>query len=823
MNKQALIQKLNNLAPKYKLKFIEDTLKEYPDFAHFTMMHIRLYTARNNFEKARSLVSIEFAKRSARSVLIVASELETKAKNYKKAYEYIEKLLQQNSKDIQGYYLLGQLALAEGRKEQAIINYKQAVLLNNTAVGPVCALADLYQKEKKYEEAHLVLNKALHAEPNTYFFLIRIAKIALTQKRYKEAVAVYEQIIANSEDKSHSANAAFQLSFVQEGPTDIDKIIIQLKKFITTYPDHFGLRQRLANHLLIKQQYDEAIAQVDFILESDPHHTIAHQIKANILFRQGKTIESLAIIDSILKNDPNFFDALILKANILNQDDKNASEVFQIYQKALALRPKNIRSYIHLAQFLSLHGEIKKAFILLGKGLKLVPDSAPLLEKSVQLNMRNGNYEYALALVNKLLVLDPNNPKTYFEKARILQSTGEFDQMEETVKDLRNINNIGEQWIIRTDRLIADTAFLNYDYNKAEFIFRKLVRKKERSNFEHNRLALLLLLRGDIDGATAQLEIATREVEAQHINGRVVIPLIGHTSRIINDFRIHPILLKKVLAARLLDAPSRLQVLGTLLLENPSYFGSALYLANELRSQGVLEKISFSLRNNKGQTSIPKTIIQYWDEAIPPKEIKDTMRSWRRLNPSYQYILFSKQTAFLFIQEHYGDTELKAFKNCEHPAMQADFFRLAYLSKMGGFYSDADDRCVQSMDRLVASGAEVVLKLGDFGCFSNNFLACAPGNPMIQYAFEKGVENMNSYFNEGPWFRLGPGHLTSCITYLLASYMDTVNYEKWPRLLTIDQIETRKIISQHLGLSYKRTNKSWYTAAYKKQISSKAS
>ena len=194
------------------------------------------------------------------------------------------------------------------------------------------------------------------------------------------------------------------------------------------------------------------------------------------------------------------------------------------------------------------------------------------------------------------------------------------------------------------------------------------------------------------------------------------------------------------------------------------------------------------------------------------------MDSWKKCNPDYEYRLFSRKSAYHFLRFQFGAEDAKAFLNCEHPAMQADFFRLAYLSKLGGFWSDADDKCVKSLDNIVNSGAELVLKLGDFGCISNNFLGSAPENSIISDAYRKGIKNMTSYFNEGPWFRLGPGHLTKSVSYILSKYTGEEDFNKWPKIYTLDQIETREYLSQHLSLPYKSSDKSWFTAEYKKTI-----
>jgi mannosyltransferase OCH1-like enzyme len=69
---------------------------------------------------------------------------------------------------------------------------------------------------------------------------------------------------------------------------------------------------------------------------------------------------------------------------------------------------------------------------------------------------------------------------------------------------------------------------------------------------------------------------------------------------------------------------------------------------------------------------------------------------------------------------------LLAFKRAREPAQRADIFRLAYLANHGGFYADADDRCLASVGSFVPPDPRFVAFHEDFGTLGNNFLAVAP-------------------------------------------------------------------------------------------------
>lgn len=586
---------------------------------------------------------------------------------------------------------------------------------------------------------------------------------------------------------------------------------------LNEHPEFLRFKNRLAKLYLKNGKFEEALQIIDEILNNNPNSKQALVTKATIFAKQGLKQEALMVCDTVLATYPLHLNILLLKSNLLQQNDL-VDEAAVLYLKALKAHPNNLKPYARLSELIYQEGNIQEAIDVLDEGLKNVPNAKLLLIKKIQFNLSIANYNQAIELIQQQEQKESLDPQMQYFKAQIFQRKGLFSKAKKLVKDIKAKCLNDRKWSNKVDLFLAQTAFLEYNYDAAETILSELVSKLSHPNMQRNRLSLLLLLKGDLNGATKQLQTATKELEERKISGKVMVPLIGHSSKIINEFNINPVLKSKAVASFNVEGQVRLDYLAKLQLEDDNYFGTSLYLCNELRKQGAFEKIAKTLSKNNSDIEIPKTIIQYWDAEEIPIAVKRIMDSWKEKNPSYEHTVYSKKSAYYFLKIKISLKTANAFLKCKHPAMQADFFRLAYLSKFGGFYADADDKCLMSIEELRNCGADLVLKLGDFGCISNNFIGCAAGNEIISEAFNKGVENMLTYFNEGPWFRLGPGHFTKCVTSFLAKFVDESDFKKWPKLKIIDQIETRKFMAQHLSLPYKSSNKSWYTAAYKRQI-----
>ena len=91
--------------------------------------------------------------------------------------------------------------------------------------------------------------------------------------------------------------------------------------------------------------------------------------------------------------------------------------------------------------------------------------------------------------------------------------------------------------------------------------------------------------------------------------------------------------------------------------------------------------------------TIPRVLVQFWDNAKAiPADVRECIDSWQPLEEQgFTRLLFDDDTARDFIVDNFTVKHLEAFVQCRHPAMRADYFRLCFILKQGGFYVDADD------------------------------------------------------------------------------------------------------------------------------------
>lgn len=192
----------------------------------------------------------------------------------------------------------------------------------------------------------------------------------------------------------------------------------------------------------------------------------------------------------------------------------------------------------------------------------------------------------------------------------------------------------------------------------------------------------------------------------------------------------------------------------------------------------------------ESRKSVPRRVVQFWDDRAVPADVLRCMDSWRFLERrGFDRLVFDDVRARDYIGTHLGPRHLRAYDRCQHPAMKSDYFRLCFIARHGGFYVDADEvfqgadceslfadprlklqpLCYDgASDEMVA--AEVFSRPGtDPGTWilyvANDPMIAPPGHPVVRSALTLATVRLL-----GPGHTqmdiqaiAGPGNLTKCI------------------------------------------------------------
>jgi hypothetical protein len=322
----------------------------------------------------------------------------------------------------------------------------------------------------------------------------------------------------------------------------------------------------------------------------------------------------------------------------------------------------------------------------------------------------------------------------------------------------------------------------------------------------HEHLARLYFLRADAVRCQQHLQ-AMIEASAswRQLGGESCRPSQTLVGQLLNELRLDGDVLSRLVQMRGGRPEDRIEPLFETVRSSPALTPSAIYLLMTLRALGRFEQTPPA---GPVPSPIPARLVQYWDQDQPPKDIDRLMQTWVRAHPDYDYRRFDDHAARAYLQAHYPASVSAAYAQATHPAQASDIFRLAYLYREGGYYTDADDRCTGELSSLVPANELLLVYQEQYGTLGNNFIGCVPGEPVIGRALTLAVESLNRGDMDSIWLATGPGLLTRAFAELLAE--QGPEWGSWLEARRIlDRCQLSQVSLPHNVVRYKQTSRSW--------------
>jgi len=294
---------------------------------------------------------------------------------------------------------LGAAYSALGRYEDAIREYKRALVIdsNNYAIRFNLALA--YYKAAWFSDAAAELEKFIAAVPDTPQTANARLVLADCQVRLGEYKKVIESLSPLADVDADNRTLAYLLGSALIGDGQLDKgqaIIDRLFR----HEDSAEAHLLMASILLLADQAQSALKEAQRALELNPKLPSVQAWYGRVLMRLGDTEKAKVAFKTELASNANDFDSNLYLGVLLRQD-KQLDEARGYLQRAIQLRPREQYARYHLAAVYAAAGKPGDALPLLEGVLKEYGDfvEARVLLASVyyRLNRKeDGDREKAL-------------------------------------------------------------------------------------------------------------------------------------------------------------------------------------------------------------------------------------------------------------------------------------------------------------------------------------------------------------------------------------------------------------------------------------------
>jgi tetratricopeptide (TPR) repeat protein len=200
---------------------------------------------------------------------------------------------------------------------------------------------------------------------------------------------------------------------------------------------HWGLARAHEN----LGQFNETLEELRKAVELDPTNLDAQAKLGNyfLLVQPPMVAETETIRNEILDADPNFIDAHILTASIMAAQGRPDVEIVGQVNKAIALNPQRIESYISLERLYMTREKAADAEEAIKRGIAATPTSVAGYTEYGRFLMYSSRDNEAEAQFQKAIQVDPSNIEAREATAEFFVTSRQMAKAEQAYLELVNI------------------------------------------------------------------------------------------------------------------------------------------------------------------------------------------------------------------------------------------------------------------------------------------------------------------------------------------------------------------------------------------------
>ena len=266
--------------------------------------------------------------------------------------------LPQTTQSPEYYRYQGIICKKEGRLEEAIANYKQALKLRPNWSDVYINLGVVQRKVGKLEEAITSYKTALELNANNPSVHNNLGNVLRETGKLEEAIAHYQQAIQLN---PNYADALMALGSSLQEQEKNEEAIAYYQKVIALHADNPLVYNNLGIALKDTGKPDEAIPHFQKAIALDPNYAGAYSNLGLVLQEKEMLDEAIAYYEKAVAVDPNYAEAYHNYGVALNRKCQLTAAISR-YQQAIALKNDFADAHLGLSMSLLQSGYLKEGF-----------------------------------------------------------------------------------------------------------------------------------------------------------------------------------------------------------------------------------------------------------------------------------------------------------------------------------------------------------------------------------------------------------------------------------------------------------------------------
>jgi predicted O-linked N-acetylglucosamine transferase (SPINDLY family) len=259
-----------------------------------------------------------------------------------------------------------------GRLAEAEVIYRQVLTEDPDHVDGLHLLGVIANAVGRNEEAVNLIGKAIARDDCVPDFHCNIGNALAALGRTAEMEAHFRRAISLNPDHPEANN---NLGNALKEQGRLAEAEGHFRRALAVRPDYAEAHYNLGNVFLALGRTEEAVQYYNRAIALRPEMATAHYNLGHVLKDQGKLVEAVEAYRRALAIQPDWADALNNLGSVLYDLDR-LTEAEASFRQALANRPENATALANLAATLRPSGRIDEAIACMRRALELDPDSA---------------------------------------------------------------------------------------------------------------------------------------------------------------------------------------------------------------------------------------------------------------------------------------------------------------------------------------------------------------------------------------------------------------------------------------------------------------
>jgi tetratricopeptide (TPR) repeat protein len=346
------------------------------------------------------------------------------------AQPLIERALAINPKSAEAHLAHAILSLLQKNPKTAGTEFKAAAELSPPRSSMKITYADYLAHTGAAAEASAYLKELTKSTPDFLPPWTLLARNALSEKKYDEALALLENVFSRDPD---SVDGRLVQADALLAKQQTKKAVDVLEALERNLPGAPAIKFQLARAYLQADKPEQASAALNEAITANPNFAEAILLLAEINLRTGKAAPAISPLEGLLKKKGDLRRAQILLADAYRSTGR-LDDAAAIFRQQITQSPQNAEAYVLLGVIQEEQKKPEDARRSFEKALELDPAKLLALSKLVDLDLAAKDFDRAMGRVQQQMQKAPNSGSSYLLKGRVLAAKREWPEAEAALK-----------------------------------------------------------------------------------------------------------------------------------------------------------------------------------------------------------------------------------------------------------------------------------------------------------------------------------------------------------------------------------------------------